>query len=72
MSVADRLREHVTENGTGMVYDLLFAVVWVGLVSFLFEFVFLDAPTWAYYMFMLSGVVAYYGFFFSLEQAKQQ
>ncbi|MFB1063017.1 hypothetical protein [Natrinema sp. H-ect4] len=72
MSVVDRLREHVEENGTGMVYDLLFAVVWVAIVSFLFDFVFVDAPRWVFYMFMLAGIVAYFGFFFSLEQANQQ
>ncbi|PCR90899.1 hypothetical protein [Natrinema ejinorense] len=72
MSVVDRLREHVEDNGSGMIYDLLFAVIWVALVSFLFDFVFTGAPRWVFYMFMLAGIVAYFGFFFSLEQAKQQ
>ncbi|MFC4437265.1 MULTISPECIES: hypothetical protein [Natrialbaceae] len=72
MSLADRFREHVSENQTGMLYDLMFAVAWVGLVSILFDFVFTDAPTWAFYMFLLAGIPAYFGFFFSLEMAKQQ
>lgn len=72
MSVVDRVREHVDEHGGGMVYDLLFAVVWVALVSFLFDFVFTSAPTWAFYMFMAAGIPAYFGFFFSLETAKRQ
>ncbi|ELY74470.1 hypothetical protein [Natrinema pallidum] len=72
MSVIDRVREHIADNGTGMIYDLLFAVVWVALVRFLFDFVFVDAPRWAFYMFMLAGIVAYFGFFFSLEQVTRQ
>ncbi|WP_121742317.1 hypothetical protein [Natronorubrum halophilum] len=72
MSFTDRLREHVTDNGTGMLHDLLFAVVWVALVSFLFDFVFASAPTWVFYMFLAAGIPAYFGFFFSLELAKQE
>ncbi len=72
MSLADRIREHVRENRTGMIHDLMFAVVWVGVVSFLFDFVFTSAPTWAFYMFMLAGIPAYFGFFISLELAKEQ
>lgn len=72
MSLADRVREHVRENRTGMVHDLMFAVVWVGIVSFLFEFVFTSAPAWAFYMFMLAGIPAYFGFFVSLELAREQ
>ncbi|QFU82992.1 hypothetical protein [Natronorubrum aibiense] len=72
MSFADRFREHVEENRHGMVYDLMFAVVWVTLVSVLFDYVFPESPTWAFYMFMAAGIPAYFGFFFSLEIAKQQ
>lgn len=72
MSIAERLREHVSENRTGMVHDLMFAVVWVAIVSLLFDFVFTSAPTWAFYMFMLAGIPAYFGFFFSLELARGQ
>ena len=71
MSLADRLREQIAENRTGMVYDFAFAVVWVGLVSFLFDAVFTGAPQWAFYMFMLAGIPAYFGFLWSLELARQ-
>ena len=71
MSLADRLREQIAENRTGMVYDFAFAVVWVGLVSILFDAVFTGAPQWAFYMFMLAGIPAYFGFFWSLELARQ-
>ncbi|MEF8812845.1 MAG: hypothetical protein V5A55_03390 [Halovenus sp.] len=67
MSLVERLQEHVREHKSGMLYDLMFAVVWVGVVSFLFDFVFVGAPTWAYYMFLAAGIPAYFGFFFSLE-----
>lgn len=72
MSVTDRIREHVRDNRTGMVHDLMFAVVWVGLVSFLFEVVFTSAPTWTFYMFMLAGIPAYFGFFISLAVARER
>ncbi len=70
MSAADRVREHLEEHKEGMLYDLMFAVVWVGLVSILFDFVFTEAPTWAFYLFLLAGIPAYFGFFFSLDLAK--
>lgn len=72
MSIVDRLREHVEENQLGMLYDLLFALVWVALVDALFRFVFTTAPQWAYYLFLLAGIPAYFGFFWSLELAKAQ
>lgn len=72
MSAIDRIKEHVSENRRGMLHDLMFAVVWVGLVSFLFDVVFVGAPTWAYYMFMLAGIPAYFGFFLSLGLARDQ
>ncbi|MFC7156319.1 hypothetical protein ACFQPA_12785 [Halomarina halobia] len=70
MSLADRLREHVAEHRSGMVADLAFAVVWVTVVSLLFEVV--DGPQWAYYLFMLAGVGAYFAFFWSLRVAREQ
>lgn len=70
MSIADTIREHVREHRSGMVTDLVFALVWVTLVSAFFEWV--DGPQWAYYMFMLAGVVAYFGFFWSLELAREK
>lgn len=72
MTLIDRIREHARENRTGMVHDLLFAIVWVSMVSFLFEFVFVSAPSWAFYMFMIAGIPAYFGFFISLEMARER
>lgn len=72
MSLADRIREHVADNRTGMVHDLLFAIVWVTLVSVLFEFLFVGAPRWVRYAFLLAGIPAYFGFFWSLELAKRE
>ncbi|MWV65740.1 hypothetical protein GRS48_13050 [Halorubrum sp. JWXQ-INN 858] len=68
-SLADRVRSHVRDNRTGMVHDLVFALAWVTLVSLLFDYVLVSAPTWAFYLFMLAGVPAYFGFFLSLEAA---
>ena len=65
--VLERLGDHLREHRGGIVTDLLFAVAWVTLVNALFRVV--DGPTWAYYLFMAAGVVAYYGFFLSLEAA---
>ncbi|MFW5977841.1 MAG: hypothetical protein ACOCP2_01220 [Halohasta sp.] len=72
MSLGERLCEHARTNKRGMLHDLMFAVVWVGFVSILFDFVFVSAPTWAYYLFMLAGIPAYFGFFLSLEAATSQ
>ncbi|SNR46441.1 hypothetical protein [Halorubrum vacuolatum] len=72
MSIKERVIDHVRENRTGMVHDLIFAVAWVALVSFLFDFVFTSAPQWAFYLFMLAGIPAYFGFFISLEMAREQ
>ena len=65
--VLERLGDHLREHRGGIVTDLLFAVAWVTLVNALFRVV--DGPTWAYYLLMAAGVVAYYGFFLSLEAA---
>lgn len=62
-----RIGEYVVENRRGMVGDLVFAVLWVTLVNAFFQLV--DGPTWAYYMFMLAGIVAYFGFVFSVQFA---
>ena len=71
-SIADRARRVVSESGTGMVRDLLFAVAWVGVASLLYDFGFPAAPSWVLYMFMLAGIPAYFGFFISLEIAREQ
>lgn len=64
-----RIGEYVVENRRGMAGDLVFAVVWVTLVNAFFRVV--DGPTWAYYMFMLAGIVAYFGFVFSVQAAAE-
>ncbi|WP_435160243.1 hypothetical protein [Halorubrum sp. SY-15] len=69
--MSGRLRDHVRTHRTGMVFDLVFALGWVTLVSLLFEYPFATAPQWAYVMFMLAGVPAYFGFVFSLSAAKE-
>lgn len=51
----------------GLLVDLVFAVTWVTMVEVFFRFV--DGPTYAYYLLMLAGIVAYFGFFTSLEMA---
>lgn len=70
-SPVDRVRSHVSENRTGMLQDLVFAVVWVTVASLLYDFVFTSAPQWVLYMFMLAGIPAYFGFFASLAFAKR-
>ncbi|RAW45862.1 hypothetical protein DQW50_06530 [Halorubrum sp. 48-1-W] len=69
-SVVDRVRSHVSENRSGMVYDLVFAVVWVTLVSLLYDVAFASTPQWVLYMFLVAGIPAYFGFVVSLEMAK--
>ena len=71
-SLGDRVRSHVSENRTGMVHDLVFAVVWVTLVTLLYDFAFAGAPQWVLYMFLLAGIPAYFGFFLSLEMARER
>lgn len=72
MSLVDRLREHARDHKRGMLHDLMFAVIWVAVISLLFDFVFVSAPWWALYLFLLAGIPAYFGFLFSLEQATDQ
>jgi hypothetical protein len=71
-SLAERVRSHISENRTGMIQDLAFAITWVTLVSLLYDFAFASAPRWVLYLFMVAGVPAYFGFFVSLEMAKEQ
>ncbi|APX95762.1 hypothetical protein [Natronorubrum daqingense] len=65
-NVAEWIR-HAREDRWGILVDLVFAIVWVTMVDLLFRV--LEGPDWAYYMFMLAGIVAYFGFFISLEMA---
>ncbi|MFC4543734.1 hypothetical protein ACFO5R_17545 [Halosolutus amylolyticus] len=60
--------ETAREERWGILTDLMFAILWVTAVDVFFTLV--DGPRWAYYMFMLAGIVAYYGFFMSLKLAR--
>lgn len=66
-NVFHRIGEYVVENRHGMVGDLVFAIVWVTIVNAFFQLV--DGPTWAYYMFMVAGVLAYFGLVYSAQVA---
>lgn len=66
-SLFRRLGEYVVENRRGMVGDFVFAVVWVTVVNVFFQLV--DGPTWAYYLMMFAGVLAYFGFVYSMQLA---
>lgn len=68
MSGFDSIRRHVREHRRGMIFDLVFAVVWVAAVSLLADV--LGAPQWASYLLMATGVVAYFGFVWSLSAAR--
>ncbi|UPV76300.1 hypothetical protein M0R89_08550 [Halorussus limi] len=68
-TVRENVRNHVREHRSGMVADLMFAVVWVAAVSMLFDV--LQGPRWAYHLTLACGVLAYFGFFASLELAKE-
>lgn len=54
----------------GLLVDLTVAAVWVTMVEMLFQF--LDGPTWAYYLLMIAGIVAYFGLFWNLELARSE
>lgn len=70
MSLLDAVRDHVVEHHDGMLFDLAFAFTWVIVVTLLFET--FDAPQLVYCGALASSVVAYYGFVFSLQHAKEQ
>ncbi len=70
MSWLSTLRNHLQEHRDGMVFDLVFALVWVTLVSLFVELV--NGPQWAQYLLLAAGVPAYFGFVWSLEVAKEQ
>jgi len=69
MSLGERLGEYLDDHGHGMVYDLVFAVVWVTAVTVLHGA--LQGPQWAYYLLLIAGVPAYFVFHASLAVAKQ-
>lgn len=72
MSLVDRLQNHLREEKRGIFHDAIFALAWVTFISLLFDYVFVTAPTWTYYLFMLCGIPAYFGFFISLDMALAQ
>jgi hypothetical protein len=69
MTLADSIRDHVAEHHDGMLFDMVFAILWVTVVTLLFRG--LGAPQLVYYGALASGVVAYYGFAMSLEYVRQ-
>ena len=69
-NVFHRIGVYVLENRHGMLGDLVFALAWVTIVNAFFRLV--DGPNWAYYLMMAAGVVAYFGFIFSVQMAVQQ
>lgn len=68
-SVLHRIGVYVVENRRGMVGDLVFALAWVTVVNVLFRVV--QGPDWAYYMMLLAGVLAYFGFVYSVQAAME-
>lgn len=61
--------ETAREERWGILVDLMFAIVWVTVVELLFQFV--EGPTWAYYLMMFMGIVAYFAFVWNLELARK-
>lgn len=58
------------EERWGMLADMTFAILWVIGVDVAFGI--LEGPDWAYYMFMLAGIVAYFGLVWSLDVATEK
>ncbi|MFC4249353.1 hypothetical protein ACFOZ7_20880 [Natribaculum luteum] len=58
------------EERWGILTDLAFAIVWVTMVEIV-DYL-LGTPTWVYYMLMLAGIVAYFGFVWNFELALRQ
>jgi len=69
MSLVDSIVAHVAEHHDGMLFDLVFAIAWVTVVTLLFRG--FGAPELVYYGALAAGVVAYYGFVASLECARE-
>lgn len=70
MSLGDTIRDHVVEHKDGMLFDLVFAIAWVLVATFAYRL--LGAPKWVHYLLLASGVLAYFGFVWSLELAEQR
>jgi len=62
--------ENVSEHRSGMVVDFVFALAWVTVVTVIFDLL-PGGPQWLYYLTLLGGVVAYFGFFASLEAIQE-
>ncbi|QCS43107.1 hypothetical protein [Natrinema versiforme] len=58
------------EERWGILTDLAFAVVWVTIVETVNYL--LGPPTLVYYMLMLAGIVAYFGFIWNFELATRR
>lgn len=69
MTVGEAIRDHVREHRHGMLFDLVFAIAWVTVVTVLFGLI--EGPQWVYYLTMAGGAVAYYGFMTSLEATRE-
>lgn len=70
MGAIDRFFGYLDREGHGMVYDLAFALGWVGLISVLFSLI--GGPQWIYYALLLGGIPAYFLFTFSWDLARKQ
>ena len=68
-SVREWIQE-AREDRWGLLVDLVFAIAWVTVVDLIFRV--LEGPDWAYYLFMLAGIAAYFLFFISLELATSE
>jgi len=62
---------HVDEHRGGIVVDFVFALAWVTVVTVVFDLL-PGGPQWLYYLTLLGGVVAYFGFFLSLEAVRAE
>ena len=61
--------DHIQAHRSGLVVDFVFALAWVTVVTLLFDLL-PGGPQWLYYLTLAAGVVAYYGFFASLEAVR--
>jgi hypothetical protein len=66
----ETIGEHLREHRSGMLVDLVFALAWVTVVTLVFDLL-PGGPQWLYYLTLLGGVIAYYGFFASLEAVRE-
>lgn len=69
MALSDDLRDHVSDHRSGIVYDLVFAVSWVTVVTVIHGL--LAGPQWAYYLLLFAGIPAYLVFHASLSAASE-